>query len=149
MREDGEHRATRRALDPPDGEPTQPDPGIMRVARQASAPATGGLVFELKAEGQEKGEDTFDKRLAIAQQLKVGCFVLKIDGEGAVFAVGLAGVRMVIPQVIRSRKLMRHHEGNALKSQDHREGLRALPLKAMECAKIVLMRRSIFLQKLG
>ena len=73
--------ATRRALDPPDGEPTQPDPGIMRVAGQAPAPATGGLVFQLKAEGHEKGEDTFEKRLAIAKQLKVGRFVLKIDGD--------------------------------------------------------------------
>ena len=58
----------------------------MRVARQAPAAATGRLVCELKAEGQEKGEDTFDKRLAIAKQLKVGRFVLKIDGDGAVFA---------------------------------------------------------------
>jgi hypothetical protein len=38
----------------------------MRVARQAPAPATGGLVFELKAKGEEKGEDTFDKRFAVA-----------------------------------------------------------------------------------
>ena len=28
---------------------------------------------------------------------------------------------------------MRHDGGNTLKSQDHREGLRALPLNAMEC----------------
>jgi hypothetical protein len=28
---------------------------------------------------------------------------------------------------------MGYDEGNTLKSQDHREGLRALPLKAMEC----------------
>ena len=32
----------------------------------------------------------FDKRLAIAQELKVGRFILKIDSDGAVFA-GLAG----------------------------------------------------------
>ena len=62
----------------------------MRVARQAPAAATGRLVFELKAQGQEKGEHAFDKRLAIAKQLKVGRFVLKIDGDGPVFA-GLAG----------------------------------------------------------
>jgi hypothetical protein len=30
--------------------------------------------------------------------------------------------------------LMRHHGGNTLQSQDHHEGLRALLLKAMECA---------------
>ena len=35
---------------------------------------------------QEKGEDAFDKRLAIAQQLKVGDFILEINCEGAVFS---------------------------------------------------------------
>src|SRR5215831_5908154 len=47
--------------------------------------------------------------------------------------VGLAAVPMCHPQVIRSRQLIRHDGGNASKSQDNREGLRALPLKAMEC----------------
>ena len=75
VREDREHRFTRGALDPPDGEPTQPDTDIMGVAGQAPAAATGRLVLELKAQGQEEGEDTFDKRLAIAKQLKVGRFV--------------------------------------------------------------------------
>ena len=84
VRQDREHRFARGALDTPDGEPTQADTGIMGVARQAPAAATGGLVGELKAEGEEKGEDEFDKRLAIAQELKVGRFILEIDGDGAV-----------------------------------------------------------------
>ena len=75
VREDREHRFARRALDTPDGDPTQPDTDIMRVACQAPAAATGRLVFELKAEGQEEGEHTFEKRLAVAKQLKVGRFV--------------------------------------------------------------------------
>ena len=62
----------------------------MGVARQAPATATGGLVFELKAKSQEKGEHAFDKRLAITQQLHVGGFVLKIDSDGPVFP-SLAG----------------------------------------------------------
>jgi hypothetical protein len=41
---------------------------------------------------------------------------------------------MCHPQVIESRTLMRHDEGNTWKSQDNHEGLRALPLKSMECA---------------
>jgi hypothetical protein len=90
--EHGEYRATRRALETPDGEPTQADPDVMRVARQASAPVTCRLVCELKAEGQEKGEDAFDKRLAIAKQLKVGGFILEINGEGSVFASLASGV---------------------------------------------------------
>src|SRR6266446_5600560 len=47
--------------------------------------------------------------------------------------VGLAAVPMCHPSVIRSRKLMRHNGSNTLKSQDNREGRRALPLNSMEC----------------
>ena len=67
MRQDGEHGFAPRALETPDADATQPDPHIMRVARQAPAPATGGLVNELKAKGQEKSENEFDKRFAIAK----------------------------------------------------------------------------------
>jgi hypothetical protein len=68
----------RRALDAPDGDPTEPEADIMRVARQAPAAVTRRLVGQLKAEGQEKGEDAFDKGLAIAKELKVGGFILEI-----------------------------------------------------------------------
>src|SRR5262249_50314957 len=84
------NRFTPGALDPPDGEPTQSDPDVMRVAGKAPAAAAGGLVFQLKAQRQEEGEHEFDKRLAIPQELKVGGFVLEIDGDRPVFA-GLAG----------------------------------------------------------
>src|SRR5215831_6416578 len=47
--------------------------------------------------------------------------------------VRLAACPMCHPQVIRSRQWMRHNGGDTLKSQDHRAGLRALPLKVMEC----------------
>src|SRR5712691_1797040 len=40
-----------------------------------------------------------------------------------------AVVRMGHPQVIRFRQRMRDDGGNTLKSQDHREGLRTLPLR--------------------
>src|SRR4029453_17062639 len=46
--------------------------------------------------------------------------------------VRLAAVLMGPPSVIRCCTLRRHNGGNTLKSQDHHEGLRALPLKAME-----------------
>ena len=46
---------------------------------------------------------------------------------------------MCHPQVIRSRQLIRHDGGNALKSQDNREGLGALPLKAMECGNLTYL----------
>jgi len=38
---------------------------------------------------------------------------------------------------------MRHNGGNTLKSQDHHEGLRALPLKAMECDNFCLPHASV------
>src|SRR6266849_9302560 len=47
--------------------------------------------------------------------------------------VRVASLPMCHPQVIRSHKLMRYHGGNTLKYQDNCEGLRALPLKSMEC----------------
>src|SRR6266852_2910204 len=92
VRQDREHRATRGALDPPDGEPTQPDTGIMGVAGETPAATTGRLVGELKANGEEESHDAFDKRLAIAKQLRIRSFVVKIDGDGAVFAGLVSGV---------------------------------------------------------
>jgi hypothetical protein len=58
----------------------------MGVARQGPAAATGRLVLELKPEGHDERQHPFDKRLAVAQQLNVGCFVLKIDGDSPVVA---------------------------------------------------------------
>ena len=49
MRQDREYGFAGRALDAPDGDPTQTDAHIMRVARQASPSAAGRLVLELKA----------------------------------------------------------------------------------------------------
>ena len=84
--EDREHGFAPRTLQPPDGDSTHADTNVMGVARQAPTAATGCLVLELKTKGQEKGEDTFDKRLAIAKELKIGRLVLKINGDGPVFA---------------------------------------------------------------
>jgi hypothetical protein len=38
---------------------------------------------------------------------------------------------------------MRHDEGNTLRSQDHREELRALPRNAMECDNFCLPHASV------
>jgi hypothetical protein len=66
------------------------DTHVMRVARQVSAAATGRLVCDLKTQGQYDHQRQFHKGLAVAKQLNVGRFVLKIDGDNAVF-VGLVG----------------------------------------------------------
>ena len=95
MWEDRAYRFARGALDPPDGDATQADTSIMRVARQAPTAVTGRLVKALKAEGEEEREYAFNKGLAVAKQLKVGRFVSKIDGDGPVFAgpFGVSGHR--------------------------------------------------------
>src|SRR6266852_706795 len=59
MREDREHRFAPCTLDAPDGEATQPDTDVMRVACQAPSPATGRLVLELKTEGKKERQHTF------------------------------------------------------------------------------------------
>jgi hypothetical protein len=82
MWQDCEHGFARRTLNAPDGEAAQADPSIMGVAGETAA-LTGLFVVELKAEGQEKGEDEFDKCLAIVNELQVGGWILKIDGDGA------------------------------------------------------------------
>src|SRR5215471_2035328 len=87
----------RGALDPPDGDATQADTGIMRVARQAPTAVTGRLVEELKAEGEEEHEHAFNKGLPVAKQLHVGRFVSKIDGDGPVFAGPFGGCAHVSP----------------------------------------------------
>jgi hypothetical protein len=90
MRQDGEHRFARRALDTPDGETTRPDADIMGVPCETPASATGGRVPQLKAQGEDERDHPFDKRLAVAKQLNVSRFIVEIDGNGPVFA-GLAG----------------------------------------------------------
>jgi hypothetical protein len=53
----------------------------MGVTRQAPTATTSSSVRQLKAEGKDEGEDKFDKRFPVAQQLKVGGFVVKIDSD--------------------------------------------------------------------
>ena len=56
--EDREYRFTRRALYPPDGDPTHTEAGIMRVACETPSIATARLVCELKAEGEDERDNT-------------------------------------------------------------------------------------------
>jgi len=86
VREDGEHRMTGSALDPPDGDATEAHPYIMGVACQTPAAATGRLVRELKADRKDEGEDELDKRFGIAQECKVGRLIVEVDGNRTVLA---------------------------------------------------------------
>jgi hypothetical protein len=79
VREDREDGFARGTLDTPDGEPTEADTGVMGVACEAATATTGRLVCQLKAKGEEKGEDAFEKRLAVAKELKVGGFVELVE----------------------------------------------------------------------
>jgi hypothetical protein len=51
----------------------------MGVAGETPTAVTRGLVGELKAKRQEEGEHELEKRLAIAQELQVGRFVVKLN----------------------------------------------------------------------
>jgi hypothetical protein len=84
MREDCEHRFALRTLDAPDGETTQPDTDVMRVACQAPAAVTGAFVCMLTAEGEDEGQCTFEERLVIVKQVSVGRFIVEIDGDSGV-----------------------------------------------------------------
>src|SRR5215468_4876374 len=132
--QDREHRLTRGALEPPDSDPAQTDPGVMGVAGQAPTAATRGLVCELKADGQDEGQHTFEKRLPIAQELKVGRFVLKIDGDGPVCA-WLFGCVTHVPPRLLGLCYAGHNRGATpkhFKPTGKAEG--PSPLNSMECA---------------
>ena len=47
VRQHGENRLATRALNAPDGEPTEPKPGIMGMAGEAATAATGRFMVEL------------------------------------------------------------------------------------------------------
>jgi hypothetical protein len=53
MRQNREYRFARGALETPNGDSTEPETEVMRVTRQAPTAATGGLVLELKPEGED------------------------------------------------------------------------------------------------
>jgi hypothetical protein len=97
--QDGEDRFARGALDAPEGEPAQANPGVMGVTRQAPAPTTGRLVPQLKAQGEEESDHQCDKGLAVVKQLNVGRLILKIDGDGPVLAYRLGCLAHLSPPV--------------------------------------------------
>jgi len=129
------NRFTGRALDPPEGETTQPDTGIVGVAGQAPTLAAAGLVEELKAEDEEKREHELDKCPGVTEELKVRRLVLKIDSDGPVLACRLSCLSHLSPPWRWSLALIRHHGGNVLKYQEYCEECRVLPLNSMECGK--------------
>ena len=114
MRQDGEDSFTRGTLNAPDGETAQSDTGIMGVARQAPAAATRGLVFELEADRQDKGEDELDKRFGVVQELRVGRLIVEIDGNGAVFAYRFGSLSHVSSPCRWPLVRMRHGADNVL-----------------------------------
>jgi len=105
----------------------------MRVARQVPSATTGRLVCELKADGQNEGKHTFNKGLAIAKQLNVGRFILKINRDSRFSRVCRVLFRMGHPEVRWLWQLMTQDEGKAKQFQGDREGAVAPPLNSVEC----------------
>ena len=97
--QDRTDRLARGALDAPDGEPAQAHPSIMGVTGQTPAAGTGRLMGKLEADQEHKGEDQLHERLAIAEQLKISGFVVRIDGDGAVLADRFGGRSHALPSI--------------------------------------------------
>jgi hypothetical protein len=59
-------------------------------------------VCALEAKGQHEGDRTFETRLAVFNQAKVGCLVSKIHSDGTVVPwwFGLASQRSPLGQVV-------------------------------------------------
>ena len=132
MRQYGENGFTPRALDAPNGETTEPDTGVMRVAGQTDA-FTGGFVCELKTQGEDESQDELDECFAIAEQLKVGRLIVEIDGDRAVLSGRFGGLGHVSSPCGWQPVWIRHREDKALKDQADCEGIGASPLNPMEC----------------
>src|SRR5256885_17174464 len=95
MGEYREHRLAGGALHPPDGETTQPNTGIVGVARQAATCASAGLMEELKTLREEEGEDKLDTRLGVVNEVALGRLPVEIDGDGAACAGHFDGLSHV------------------------------------------------------
>jgi len=48
----------------------------MGVAGQRAAAVTGRFMVELKADGEDEGEDALEERLGVVKELRVGCFIV-------------------------------------------------------------------------
>src|SRR5437763_16224471 len=107
----------------------------MGVARHTATAGTGRFVGKLEADREDKGQDKLDKRLAIADQLEVGGWVLEVDSEGAVLASRFGGLCHVSSPCRQWRAWMRHGDGNMLKWQAYGEYLRASPLNSLDCGR--------------
>src|SRR4029450_2392603 len=104
----------------------------MGGARQAPTLTAAGLVEELKAEGEEKGEDELDKRLGVVKELVVSRFIVEINGDRAVFACHFGGLAHVSSPCRWLSVQRRHGEGNPLQEQAYGERIGASPLNQLE-----------------
>jgi hypothetical protein len=105
----------------------------MGGAREAGPLAAAGLVEELKAEGEEEGEDELAKRFGVGYEGTVGRLIGEIDGEGTVMA-GRFGGRSHVSSPGRWLSVkMRHRERNVWKAQASYESVTPLPHNPLEC----------------
>src|SRR6266436_8864246 len=135
VRQDGEDRFAGGALDAPDSEPAEANPRVMGVARQAPTLTAAGLVEELKAEGEEKGEDELDKRLGVVKELVVSRFIVEINGDRAVLTGRFGGLAHVSSPCRWLSVQRRHGEGNPWQEQAYGERIGASPLNPLECGQ--------------
>jgi hypothetical protein len=89
----------------------------MRMASQTTAAVTGRFVCKLKTQREDESQDKLDECFAIAEQRKVGSFIVEIDGNGAVLSGRFGGVGHVASPCRWQSVWMRHGEHSVSKHQ--------------------------------
>ena len=92
--------------------------------------------MELKAQGEDEGEDDLDKRLGIVEELEGGGLIVEVDGNRPVLLGRLGGLDHVSSPCGWQSVWMRHREDNVLKDQAYSERIEASPLNPVESAGI-------------
>ena len=108
-----------------------------------------GVTMIDKLDEPSMGESSFKGRLpplggspVTVKELRVGGFIVEIDGDGAVVAFGFGGLCHVSSPSRRWWVRMRHGEVNVLKWHAYRVRMGTLPRNAMECGSRRLRAQS-------
>jgi hypothetical protein len=121
----------------------------MGVTSQTPVAVTSRFVGELKAQGEDEGQDELDECLAIGKKLRVGGLIVEIDGDGAVLSGRFGGPGHVSSPCGWQSVWMRHGVGNILKDQAYCEKIGALPHNSVECEADQCVQRQAKRDKRG
>jgi hypothetical protein len=81
MRQNRKNRLAMRTLNAPNRQIIESNPCIMRVPGQGKSHGAILSMFQLKANGDDKGNDKLDKGLAVSDKMQVSLLVFKVYGD--------------------------------------------------------------------